>query len=55
LQQAEDGLVGYAPLDNIPIPTAVFPERRLPFVVVLTLPMGQDGSSRHQWASMDGL
>ena len=27
LQQAEDELVGYAPIDDIPIPTAVFPER----------------------------
>ena len=30
-------------------------ERWLLFFVVLTLPMGQDGPSRHQWASMDGL
>jgi len=47
--------VGYAPIDDIPLPTAVFPERLLPFFVVMTLPMGQDGPSRHQWASMDCL
>ena len=55
LQHAEDELVGYAPIDDIPLPTAVFPERLLPFFVVLSPPMGQQGSPRHQWASMDCL
>ena len=55
LQHAEDELVGYAPLDDIPLPTAVFPERLLPFFVVLSPPMGQHGAPRHQWASMDCL
>ena len=40
LQHDEDELVGYAPLDDIPLPTAVFPERLLPFFVVLRPPMG---------------
>ena len=43
LQHAEDELVGYAPLDDIPLPTAVFPERRLPFFVVISPPMEQQG------------
>jgi hypothetical protein len=55
LQHAEDELVGYAPLDDIPLPTAVFPERLLPFFVVLSPPMGPHGVPRHQWASMDCL
>ena len=55
LQQAKDELVGYAPLDDIPLPTAVFPERLLPFFVVLSPQMGPHGVSRHQWASMDCL
>ena len=40
LQHAEDELVGYAPIDDIPLPTAVFPERLLPFFVVLSPPDG---------------
>ena len=43
LQHAEDELVGYAPIDDIPLPTAVFPERLLPFFVVLSPPMEQHG------------
>ena len=31
LHQAEDELVGYVPLDAIPTPAALFPERLLPF------------------------
>ena len=55
LQQAEDELGGYAPLDDMAIPTAVFPERLLPFFVVITSPMEQQELRRHQWASMDCL
>ena len=55
LQHAEDELIGYAPIDDIPLPTAVFPERLLPFFVVISSPMGQEGPPRHQWASMDCL
>jgi hypothetical protein len=55
LQQAEDELVGYAPMDDIPLPTAVFPERLLPFFVVITPPQEEPRSLRHQWASMDCL
>ena len=35
LHQAEDELVGYAPIDALPTPMAVFPERLLPFFVVI--------------------
>jgi hypothetical protein len=55
LHQAEDELVGYAPLDEIPTPTAVFPERLLPFFAVIEPIVGRQGHRRHRWASMDCL
>jgi hypothetical protein len=55
LQHAEDELVGYTPMDDIPLPTVVFPERLLPFFVVISPPMRSEGAPRHQWASMDCL
>jgi hypothetical protein len=33
LHQAEDELGGYAPIDALPTPAAVFPDRLLPFFV----------------------
>ena len=41
LHQAEDELVGYAPLDEIPTPAAVFPERLLPFFAVIEPSVGR--------------
>ena len=35
LHHAEDELVGYEPLDEIPTPVALFPERLFPFFVVI--------------------
>jgi hypothetical protein len=55
LHQAEDELVGYAPIDESPTPAAVFPERLLPFFVVIAPSVGQQGQRRHRWASMDCL
>jgi hypothetical protein len=55
LHQAEDELVGYAPLDDLPTPVAVFPERLLPFFTVIEPRVGPQGQSRHRWASMDCL
>ena len=55
LHQAEDELVGYAPHDELPLPTVAFPERLLPFFVVITPSVGRQGQLRHRWASMDCL
>jgi len=55
LHQAEDELVGYTPLDELPMPTAVFPARLLPFFVVTAPSVGRQGHPRHRWASMDCL
>jgi hypothetical protein len=55
LHQAEDELVGYAPLDALPTPAAVFPERLLPFFVLIEPSVGRQGQLRHRWASMDCL
>ena len=55
LQQAEDELVGYAPLDALPTPAVVFPERLLPFFIVIEPSVGPQGQPRHRWASMDCL
>ena len=55
LHQAEDELVGYEPLDEILTPTEVFPERLLPFFVLLE-PLGhRQERHHHRWASMDCL
>ena len=55
LQQAEDELVGYVPIDALPTPAVVFPERLLPFFVVIAPCVGRQGQPRHRWASMDCL
>ena len=55
LHQAEDELVGYAPIDEVPTPAAVFPERLLPFFVMIEPSVGWQGQLRHRWASMDCL
>ena len=55
LHQAEDELVGYTPIDALPTPTAVFPERLLPFFVVSAPGVAWQGPRRHQWTSMDCL
>ena len=55
LHQAEDELVGYVPIDAIPTPAAVFPERLLPFFVVIAPSVGLQEQPRHRWASMDCL
>jgi hypothetical protein len=55
LHQEEDELVGYAPIDDLPTPVAVFPERLLPFFVVIAPSVGRHGQLRHRWASMDCL
>src|SRR5437870_11715004 len=48
LHQADDELVGYAPVDDLPTPVAVFPERLLPFFVVITPSVGRQGQLRHR-------
>jgi len=55
LQQTEDELVGYVPIDALPTPAVVFPERLLPFFVVIAPWVGRQGQPRHRWASMDCL
>jgi hypothetical protein len=55
LHQAEDELVGYAPIDAFPTPAAVFPEPLLPFFVVIAPGVAWQGRCRHQWTSMDCL
>src|SRR5262245_35687149 len=55
LHQAEDELVGYAPIDEIPTPAAVFPERLLPFFVITEPSVAWQGQLLHRWASMDCL
>jgi hypothetical protein len=55
LHQAEDELVGYAPIDDLPTPVAVFPERLLPFFTVIEPSVGPQGQPRHRWASMAWL
>jgi hypothetical protein len=55
LHQAEDELVGYAPIDALPMPAAVFPERLLPFFAVIEPYVERQGQRRHRWASMDCL
>ena len=55
LHQAEDELVGYAPLDEIPTPAARFPERLLPFFVVIASSGDRQERRRHRWASIDCL
>ncbi len=55
LHQAEDELVGYVPIDALPTPAAVFPERLLPFFVVIEPSLARQGQPRHRWASMDCL
>ena len=47
--------MGYAPIDDLPTPVAVFPERLLPFFVVIAPSVGRQGQLRHRWASMDCL
>ena len=47
--------MGYAPLDDLPTPVAVFPERLLPFFAVIEPSVGPQGQPRHWWASMDCL
>jgi hypothetical protein len=55
LHQAEDALVGYAPIDEILTPTDVFPERLLPFFVVIEPFVDRQERPHHRWASMDCL
>jgi hypothetical protein len=55
LHRAEDELVGYEPIDEIHTPTAVFPERLLPFFVVIEPYVDWQERRRHRWASMDCL
>jgi hypothetical protein len=55
LHRAEDELVGYEPIDEIRTPTAVFPERLLPFFVVIEPYVDWQERRRHRWASMDCL
>jgi hypothetical protein len=55
LHRAEDELVGYTPIDALPMPAAVFPERLLPFFAVIEPSVGRQGQLRHRWASMDCL
>ncbi len=55
LHQAEEELVGYAPIDDLPTPVAVFPERLLPFFTVIEPSVGPQGQPRHRWASMECL
>jgi hypothetical protein len=55
LHQAGDELVGYAPMDAILTPAAIFPERLLPFFVVIEPSRDRQEQRRHRWASMDCL
>jgi hypothetical protein len=55
LHQAEDELVGYAPLDAIPTPAARFPERLLTFFIIIAPYEDSQERRRHQWASIDCL
>ena len=55
LHQAKDELVGYTPIDALPTPAVVFPERLLPFFVVIAPGVAWQGLHRHQWTSMDCL
>ena len=55
LHHAEDELVGYEPLDEIPTPVALFPERLLPFFVVIEPSVDLQERRRHRWASIDCL
>ena len=47
--------LGYKPLDAISTPAARFPERLLPFFVVIAPSVGQQERRRHRWASIDCL
>jgi len=55
LHQAEDELVGYEPMDDIPTPAVVFPVRLLPFFVAIEPAVDWQERRRHRWASMDCL
>ena len=55
LHHAENELVGYEPLDEIPPPVALFPERLLPFFVVIEPSVDRQERRRHRWASIDCL
>jgi len=55
LHQAEDELVGYAPIDDMLTPAAVFPVRLLPFFVAIEPSVDRQERRRHRWASMDCL
>jgi len=55
LHQTEDELVGYEPLDAIPVPAARFPARLLPFFVVIAPAGDRQERRRHRWASIDCL
>jgi len=55
LQQAEDELVGYAPIDALATPAVVFPESLLTFFNVIEPSVGPQGQLRHRWTSMDSL
>ena len=55
LHHAEDELVGYEPLDEIPTPVALFPERLLPFFVVIEPSVDLQERRRLRWASIDCL
>ena len=43
------------PATHSPTPVAVFPERLLPFFVVIAPGVEWQGQRRHQWTSMDCL
>ena len=55
LHQAEDELVGYAPMDDMLTPAVVFPVRLLPFFVAIAPAVDRQARRRHRWASMDCL
>jgi len=55
LHQAEDELVGYEPIEALLTPAEIFPERLLPFLVVIVPYVDRQAQRRHRWASMDCL
>jgi len=55
LHQAEDELVGYAPMDEILTPATIFPVRLLPFFVAIAPAVDRQERRRHRWASTDCL